>query len=152
MTGEQTAQKAGDSARDAEKTGNTGILTGSSNDFVEKKDVDQKVDPPTTQPTKMETIAKLETSAKKGQKSGAKIYAEKCSSCHGIDGKGGKMKQWSLSHGPSINKLGTIEAVGIVIREGRPKRGMPAWKNVLSEDELIAVTKYVYDFRSLKTP
>ena len=152
MTGEQTAKKAGDSARLAEETGTTGLLIGSSNDVIEKKDSAANLsdleklnrfkgrtlgeDNPTTQPS-----ASL---------SGAKIYAEKCSSCHGVDGNGVQAHQWSLRQGPAVNKSSaTMEEILKIIRDGRANRGMPAWGSVLSEKELAAVSKFVFDFEAI---
>ena len=118
MTGEQTAQKAGDSARSAEKAENTGILVDSSNDLVEKK---------------VEPVEKTTAS------NGAKIYMDRCSVCHGNGRNGGVAP---------LTNLNSLEEIEAVTRDGRPALGMPGWRPYLSEKEIIAVSKFVFDFQA----
>lgn len=74
---------------------------------------------------------------------GKKIFAEKCAACHGPDATG--------SIGPSLvddewKYGGTDREVMISIKNGRPG-GMPAWGNLLSEEDIWKVIAYL---RSLK--
>ncbi len=74
---------------------------------------------------------------------GREIFQEKCSACHGPDAKG--------SIGPNLTddewKYGWSDReVFISISNGRPN-GMPAWGQILSEDDIWKVIAYI---RSLK--
>ncbi len=121
MTGEQSAQIAGDSARDAEKNGTTGLLVESSNDLAAES---------TSRPV---SIIKDPVE----NKSGSKLYYFHCASCHGEKGTLGKIKLTN----------GTLDEIEAIISEGKPELGMPAWKNVLSNSERKAVAQFVFDFR-----
>ena len=94
-----------------------------------------------------------DTSAVAGVVDGAKIYAEKCSVCHGAaghgDGPGGAAlnpKPRDHTNGAYMNTR-TDDQLLEVIRNG--KGNMPAWKTVLSDEEIHAVLKHV---RSLAVP
>jgi polyvinyl alcohol dehydrogenase (cytochrome) len=67
--------------------------------------------------------------------SGEDVYAENCSRCHGGSGQGGS--------GPPMEgvvyRLTEAEHLEIV-QEGR--NSMPAWKDILTEDEIAAVVAY----------
>jgi len=84
---------------------------------------------------------------------GAKTYAEKCSVCHGAGGKGDGPGGAALNPKPRDHTDGaymnarTDEQLLEVLRNG--KGSMPAWKSVLSEEDLQAVLKHV---RSLAVP
>jgi cytochrome c5 len=84
---------------------------------------------------------------------GAAIYSQRCALCHGAEGKGDGPAAASLNPKPRNHTDGaymntlTDEAVLLVIHEG--KGAMPAWKGVLSEEEIQAVFKHV---RSLAVP
>jgi len=84
---------------------------------------------------------------------GAKIYAERCALCHGPNGKGDGPASAGLdpkprnhTDGAYMNKL-TSEEISNVIHNG--KGAMPAWKEVLTDEEIAAVIKHV---RSLAVP
>jgi len=132
MTGEQTAKAAGDSARAAQETGNTGLLVESSNDFIEKKIE------PESRPTHKKNVERADL-----KKKGRKVYVAHCASCHG---KAGTIL---------FNRYGsaTLDEIITITRDGLPKLGMPAWGNVLSKDELIIVSQYVFALQNnLETP
>lgn len=66
-----------------------------------------------------------------------RLFAIKCSGCHGANGGGGM--------GPSLvaaEGLGA-EAIAERIREGSPTRGMPAFGSSLKPGELEALVRYV---------
>nr|P00119.1 RecName: Full=Cytochrome c6; AltName: Full=Cytochrome c-552; AltName: Full=Cytochrome c-553; AltName: Full=Cytochrome c553; AltName: Full=Soluble cytochrome f [Euglena gracilis] len=75
---------------------------------------------------------------------GADVFADNCSTCHV---NGGNV----ISAGKVLSKTAieeyldggyTKEAIEYQVRNG--KGPMPAWEGVLSEDEIVAVTDYVY--------
>jgi cytochrome c553 len=68
---------------------------------------------------------------------GIKIFGANCSMCHGMDGK----KEYRNAANLSASQLNT-EATIAMINDGS-KRKMPAFKNVLSADEIAAAAKYV---------
>ena len=75
----------------------------------------------------------------------AHLYADNCAVCHGADlegaGQGPPLASVSLAHGDSVAAL--IET----IRDGLPARGMPAWGDVLSADEIKSIALYVAERR-----
>jgi mono/diheme cytochrome c family protein len=78
---------------------------------------------------------------------GAALYAAKCATCHGVDGKGdtpvGKaMKVKSLLI-PKWAADDAVEKVAAAIRDGVP--GMPPMAAALSEAEIEAVAKATKD-------
>jgi cytochrome c6 len=84
---------------------------------------------------------------------GAAIYAEKCTVCHGPNGKGDGPGGAALNPKPRDHTDGkymnsrTNEQLLEVIHNG--KGNMPAWKGVLTEDQMKAVLKHV---RGLAVP
>jgi mono/diheme cytochrome c family protein len=78
---------------------------------------------------------------------GAKVYSERCALCHGPEGKGNGPAAAGLNPKPRNHTDGsymnarTDEELLTVIRNG--KGAMPAWKTVLSEQEIQAVLKHV---------
>jgi high-affinity iron transporter len=88
-----------------------------------------------------------------GPADGAKVYADRCALCHGATGHGDGPASAGLDPKPRNHTDGAYmnaqsdEALLTVIRNG--KGAMPAWKDVMSEDEIQAVLKHV---RSLAQP
>ncbi len=77
---------------------------------------------------------------------GAKIFIERCSACHGPEGKG--------DIGPDLTDSewkygGTDEDLFETISNGRPG-GMPAWKNELSEKKIRKVISYIRELGEKK--
>jgi len=78
---------------------------------------------------------------------GAKVYADRCALCHGPEGKGDGPAAAGLNPKPRNHTDGSYmnsrsdEELQTVIRSG--KGGMPAWVNVLNEQEIQAVVKHV---------
>ena len=84
---------------------------------------------------------------------GAKIYAERCSLCHGPNGKGDgpggaalNPKPRDHTDGKYMNSRTDAELLA-VLHNG--KGAMPAWRGVLTEEQMQAVLKHV---RSLAVP
>ena len=84
---------------------------------------------------------------------GAQVYAQRCALCHGPTGHGDGPAAASLNPKPRNHTDGsymnsrTDAQLLEVIHNG--KGAMPAWKGVLSEEEIAAVLKHV---RSLAVP
>lgn len=84
---------------------------------------------------------------------GAKVYADRCALCHGAGGHGDGPASAGLDPKPRNHTDGTYmnartdDDLLSVIRDG--KGAMPAWKDVLTEEELKAVLEHV---RSLAQP
>ncbi len=103
--------------------------------------------------TQAGTPAASGTSAEPVELDGAKIYAERCAVCHGPNGKGDGPGGAALNPKPRDHTDGkymnsrTDEQLLEVIHNG--KNAMPAWKGILTEDQMKAVLKHV---RSLAVP
>jgi len=88
-----------------------------------------------------------------GDAAGAAVYAQRCALCHGPEGKGDGPASASLNPKPRNHTDGsymnarTDAELLEVIHNG--KGAMPAWKSVLSEDDIKAVLRHV---RSLAVP
>lgn len=67
---------------------------------------------------------------------GARIYAERCSSCHGGEGRGPRAP--SLARNRRVADASFL--IGRILEGGR---GMPAWSAVLGDDEIAAVATHV---------
>ncbi|HEV2889892.1 MAG TPA: cytochrome c [Frankiaceae bacterium] len=75
-------------------------------------------------------------------RTGAQIYANSCVACHGRNGEGGngEIKGPPFTTGP-LSTLTFDERVEKTGR-GKPLRGMPRWKQELSDEELRKVAAY----------
>lgn len=82
---------------------------------------------------------------------GAEIFALRCASCHGAQGKGdGEVIIQAGVPIPDFTDLSTITSKTIdeyyeVVTNGRLDKLMPPWKDALTEEQRWAVTQYVYD-------
>lgn len=83
------------------------------------------------------------------QQRGEKLFQENCAFCHGADGTG---KNWigSFMEPPARNLTSkeqmyamTKGLVRSVIRNGLPGTKMPAWKNVLTEQQIEDIIAYI---------
>jgi len=104
--------------------------------------------PSTTPPATNQAAAPSTTSAgATAAVDGAQIYSEKCTVCHGPNGKGDGPGGAALNPKPRDHTDGkymnarTNEQLLEVIHNG--KGNMPAWKGVLTEDQMKAVLKHV---------
>ncbi|MDQ8187968.1 c-type cytochrome [Pelagicoccus sp. SDUM812002] len=71
---------------------------------------------------------------------GDKVFASYCASCHGSDGAGllgPNLTDPEILHGSSLPEIKAV------IENGVPAKAMPAWSNILSDDEIDAVAKHV---------
>lgn len=80
---------------------------------------------------------------------GKTIFEKNCAFCHGADGSG---KNWIGSfiephprnlRDPQFMRTMTRTRLRNVIREGLPETSMPAWKSVLSENDIDALVAYI---------
>ncbi|NUM88362.1 MAG: c-type cytochrome [Bdellovibrionales bacterium] len=82
--------------------------------------------------------------------SGGKVYAEKCASCHGARGEGSIGPNLTDNHW--IHHRGAITGIAKVIAEGVLDRGMPPWKTMLKEEEVLAVAAFVKSLHGSNPP
>ncbi len=82
---------------------------------------------------------------------GQAIYAESCAPCHGPTGQGDGPTASSLPNPPTafadpanLRNLPPSQIFKIT-KEGRIERGMPPWKNRLSDSAIWSVTAYLFD-------
>ena len=83
------------------------------------------------------------------QQQGERLYQQNCSFCHAADGTG---ENWigsflesrprNLADGPFMKSI-TKERLRTVILQGLQGTSMPAWKNVLDESQVDAISAYV---------
>ena len=83
------------------------------------------------------------------ERRGEKLFQDNCAFCHAADGTG---KNWIGSflephprnlRDPKFMAGMTRTRLAITIRNGLPNTSMPAWKAVLSEEEITAIVAYV---------
>jgi mono/diheme cytochrome c family protein len=75
--------------------------------------------------------------------SGAKIFSDKCATCHGPEGKGGGPLKTPDFTNPSVQAGLPRGTVVKTIRNGKPGTAMPAWAGKLSDAEIEAVADFV---------
>jgi len=79
---------------------------------------------------------------------GSALYEKNCSSCHGVDGKGGVGIPISL---PSFLKSVPDSYLAKTIRHGRPGRVMPPYPH-LSDAQIKAIVSHLREFAPGKVP
>lgn len=79
---------------------------------------------------------------------GDELYVRHCSSCHGVDGKGGVGVPIAL---PSFLNSVSNEYLNKTIRHGRPGRIMPAF-DTLSDAQVNAIVKYLRGWSDKPAP
>ena len=109
-------------------------------------------------------IALASVAASPGQTAwerGRVIYEQRCLDCHGPEGRGDGIKALSLSPRPgnlvsAATSARSDQDLLKIIANGRPRTGMPAWKDELSEEEqqnvLVYIRSLVRFSRSLTPP
>lgn len=81
---------------------------------------------------------------------GKAVYDSRCAACHGKLGEG--LVGPNLTDAHWINGDGTLEAIKTVIVDGVPAKGMMAWGNLLSEEDIMAVTSYIGSIQGSNPP
>jgi len=90
-------------------------------------------------------VAGLTASERRGEK----LFQNNCSFCHGADGTGKNwIGQFLEPHPRNLrdpNFMATMsrQRLGRVIRDGLPNTSMPAWKDVLGNGDIHALTAYI---------
>lgn len=93
-----------------------------------------------------------EASSPQAQQSGEKIYVQSCAACHGLEGRGdGPVAATSPGVEPDLQAAQTMAGASPAlyyakIARGGMGTGMPNWGLLLTEDELWAVTDYLFSF------
>lgn len=79
---------------------------------------------------------------------GERTYMKNCANCHRADGRGGRQPTATGEPVPSFREAGywegkTDSALVAVVENGVPNTSMVAWKDVLTAEEIQAVTRFV---------
>ena len=80
---------------------------------------------------------------------GAKLYAERCSGCHGDQGGGDGPAAAALVPRPkNFHELGgkSVDELRTIVKKGKPGTMMPPFDGVLSDAEIDAVLRHVQHF------
>lgn len=81
---------------------------------------------------------------------GQTAYAAKCAVCHGPNGEG--LIGPNLTDLHFIHENGSAISIYQIIADGVPAKGMPAWKDLVSSDELVDITHFVYQLKGTFAP
>ena len=76
---------------------------------------------------------------------GKAVFVAKCTACHGAEGQG--LIGPNLTDEYWIHGKGTRADIYAVIQKGVAEKGMPAWGSMISSDEVVQVTGYVYSLK-----
>jgi len=74
---------------------------------------------------------------------GKRIFAETCSPCHGIDGKGVRTLGTPDFTSRTVQASLTDKEMVEIIRNGKKGTAMPAWDGKLTDEDIRAVTSYL---------
>ncbi|MEE4117321.1 MAG: cbb3-type cytochrome c oxidase N-terminal domain-containing protein [Marinilabiliaceae bacterium] len=90
----------------------------------------------------MESGEPLQMSQEQIIEAGETLYADKgCMACHGKAGEGNAIGP-NLTDNYWINGCSTEEIIE-VIRNGRPAKGMTAYKNMMTEEQMAQLSSYI---------
>ncbi len=81
---------------------------------------------------------------------GSAIYKQKCSMCHGMDGKGFPAIKTPDLTDHKWQASNSDKEMTEVIKNGKKGTPMPAFADKLKEDEIQAVVKFIRTFDSSK--
>ena len=87
---------------------------------------------------------------------GARVYAERCSGCHGADGRGDGPAAAALVpkprnfRDPAFWHDRTTASIASIVRDGKPGTMMAPFKDALSDAEIDAVAAYLSHFDPTK--
>lgn len=100
-------------------------------------------------PYRLHDIVPLLDNPTPSEKKGEKLFQDNCAFCHGADGTG---KNWigsflephprDLTSATFMSKINRVTLRNI-IREGVKESSMPAWKSVLSDEEIDLIVSYI---------
>lgn len=75
---------------------------------------------------------------------GQALFNERCVACHGSRGMGDGPAATSLPYKPANLRLLDNKLEGLIaMRIARGGNGMPAWQDVLSEEQIWQLTRYI---------
>jgi mono/diheme cytochrome c family protein len=77
------------------------------------------------------------------QPDGASIFKDKCSACHGPDGKGVNSIKTPDFSNPAVQASLTDQQITETIEHGKPGTMMPAWTGKLSDSEIDSVRGFL---------
>ena len=82
---------------------------------------------------------------------GAELYAKNCAVCHGVEGRGDGPIAATLEKQPANLHADHVQAnsdgaLFWIISHGRPDSPMPAWANILSEEERWHIVNFLRTF------
>ncbi len=80
----------------------------------------------------------------------AALYKQKCSMCHGAEGKGYSALKTPNFTDPKYQKSVTNKHLLEVIKNGKKGTTMPAFADKLKEDEIQALVNYLRSLNSAK--
>ena len=84
------------------------------------------------------------------QPDGSAVYKQKCSMCHGTDGKGFPAIKTPDLTDPKWQASISDKEMTAVIKNGKKGTPMPAFVDKLKDDEILAVVKFIRSFDSSK--
>ncbi len=71
---------------------------------------------------------------------GSRVWLQRCSSCHGVDGAGGIGPK--LSDGLVVDNYPDAAVEKSIVQNGLNGNKMPAFTDILSDEEIDAVVRY----------
>lgn len=74
-------------------------------------------------------------------RSGARLFNQHCAFCHGRDARGGDTGP-DLTSSPVVAKDVGGDQIGIVVRNGRPGKGMPSFN--FSDEQIAALAAFIH--------
>lgn len=80
---------------------------------------------------------------------GKQVYDMNCAACHGQNGEG--LIGPNLADNAWIHGNELVE-INRVVEEGVPAKGMPAWGEILNQDDMLSVLAYVDQLRGTDPP
>ena len=83
------------------------------------------------------------SAALKAAPDGKAVFQQKCSMCHGMDGKGYPALKTPDFTDPKVQAAVTDAQMIDIIKNGKKGTAMPPWDGKLSDDEIKAVVAYI---------
>ena len=84
------------------------------------------------------------------QPDGTAIYKQKCSMCHGVDGKGFASLKTPDFTDPKWQEATTDKVITTTIKLGKKGAAMPAFGEKLKEEEISALVAHIRSLNSSK--
>jgi cytochrome c oxidase cbb3-type subunit 3 len=81
-----------------------------------------------------------------GLSQGLAVYQENCLSCHEENGKGDIGPNMTDEYW--LNAKGTPETIYEVVINGRVEKGMPAWREDLTKEQILQVVHYIMSIKN----